>query len=732
MNGTGLERMLPLGGMAGGSLGKDGVDARLGVAWAAAPDTAFDALFKATAAAAASDRQALTVPAGKELPLSALQVRIIGNGTRLITARSGPEVLPADLVTAALPLTVEAWAAPARAAAGPSLPDALSSGSVPGVTGTPAEAVTTGEMAPLSIFAATDRAMTASAAFASSSAATGSEALLPGVSPTAPFPADPLLAGHPASWAGVLSSNRSPMHTDPQVPPSLSVAAPSSVTSPTLPQWLPVTPGTLTAPVPDRQNPVLPGGSSASWAIGAEEMPEVLHTARAPTAADTARASWTVAGGTAPSPVPSGLETLPGHARPLAGAVAEPPPVPVRAPGLPAASTPLLPTAWGATATGAPASLTTSTGPIASGSGVPAFPSQMSMPASPQAAGANPGTVPGTVDAPHPASTPPAPTTLAQRSAATALPAGTVVLATTASVAPESAAAPLLMTQNALQLRSGLRDGKGDLTMRSVLAEGMTRRGNPASGLLSATATRLVTSSTQRSTAESLRPAFLPASGPLASPAVAGAGAGTAFLAPALPVDATGRAIEGSGMLSRVDSPAGLSTAAGSRLFVDLAALSSPPGPVPGSSVAADGSSTLANRFGAAMAQQVMGQIASGQWQARIAVHPANLGPIDMRLELREGVLDVEFRAQHGMTRELLQDGFTRLREALEQSGVAVGRLTSDGPGQDGRRGPGEERRDGASADAEAALTAAETRSDSQAPVASGTAGKPEGLDILV
>lgn len=97
-----------------------------------------------------------------------------------------------------------------------------------------------------------------------------------------------------------------------------------------------------------------------------------------------------------------------------------------------------------------------------------------------------------------------------------------------------------------------------------------------------------------------------------------------------------------------------------------------------GPSATAAGLDTLSNRFGSAIAQQIMGQVARGQWQTRLAVHPANLGPIDLKVHLSEGVLDVEFRAQHAMTRDLLQESLPRLRELLENAGYDVGRLASD------------------------------------------------------
>ena len=93
----------------------------------------------------------------------------------------------------------------------------------------------------------------------------------------------------------------------------------------------------------------------------------------------------------------------------------------------------------------------------------------------------------------------------------------------------------------------------------------------------------------------------------------------------------------------------------------------------------------LTEKFATQLAQRVVAQAAAGQWTSRVALNPAQLGPLEIRLQLEGDRLSVHFQAQHALTRELLSDGLGRLREGLEQAGFDVARLTSDGRGPGGQ-----------------------------------------------
>ena len=93
----------------------------------------------------------------------------------------------------------------------------------------------------------------------------------------------------------------------------------------------------------------------------------------------------------------------------------------------------------------------------------------------------------------------------------------------------------------------------------------------------------------------------------------------------------------------------------------------------------------LTEKFATQLAQRVVAQAAAGQWTSRVALNPAQLGPLEIRLQLEGDRISVHFQAQHALTRELLSDGLGRLREGLEQAGFDVARLTSDGRGPGGQ-----------------------------------------------
>lgn len=114
------------------------------------------------------------------------------------------------------------------------------------------------------------------------------------------------------------------------------------------------------------------------------------------------------------------------------------------------------------------------------------------------------------------------------------------------------------------------------------------------------------------------------------------------------------------------------------RRELDLVALARPTPGVEGEAA------ELSEKFATQLAQRVVAQAAAGQLTSRIALNPAQLGPLEVRLELSGDRIAVEFQAHHAMTRELLGDGLGRLKEGLEQAGFEVTRLSTEGRGAGG------------------------------------------------
>ena len=132
---------------------------------------------------------------------------------------------------------------------------------------------------------------------------------------------------------------------------------------------------------------------------------------------------------------------------------------------------------------------------------------------------------------------------------------------------------------------------------------------------------------------------------------------------------------EGARLADGLSSPL---LAGADRRELDLVALARP---TPG--LEGEGAE-LSEKFATQLAQRVVAQAAAGQLTSRIALNPAQLGPLEVRLELSGDRIAVEFQAHHAMTRELLGDGLGRLRDGLEQAGFEVTRLSTEGRGAGG------------------------------------------------
>ena len=80
----------------------------------------------------------------------------------------------------------------------------------------------------------------------------------------------------------------------------------------------------------------------------------------------------------------------------------------------------------------------------------------------------------------------------------------------------------------------------------------------------------------------------------------------------------------------------------------------------------------LADKLGQAMSERLQEQMEKGQWRLHLKLNPGHLGSIDVELDMRNGGLDALFKTDNVLTRELITQGMSKLREGLAQSGMAV------------------------------------------------------------
>jgi len=80
----------------------------------------------------------------------------------------------------------------------------------------------------------------------------------------------------------------------------------------------------------------------------------------------------------------------------------------------------------------------------------------------------------------------------------------------------------------------------------------------------------------------------------------------------------------------------------------------------------------LANKLGEALGERLQEQMERGQWRLHLKLNPGHLGQIDVELDMHAGGLDAVFRTENMLTKELITQGMSKLKDSLAQSGTAV------------------------------------------------------------
>ncbi len=80
----------------------------------------------------------------------------------------------------------------------------------------------------------------------------------------------------------------------------------------------------------------------------------------------------------------------------------------------------------------------------------------------------------------------------------------------------------------------------------------------------------------------------------------------------------------------------------------------------------------LADKLGKAMGERLQDQLERGEWKLQLKLNPANLGKIDVELDMSKAGLDAVFKTDNAVTRELIAQGMNKLKDSLAQSGMTV------------------------------------------------------------
>ena len=78
----------------------------------------------------------------------------------------------------------------------------------------------------------------------------------------------------------------------------------------------------------------------------------------------------------------------------------------------------------------------------------------------------------------------------------------------------------------------------------------------------------------------------------------------------------------------------------------------------------------LSRRLVQALGNRLSTQIEKGAWRVEMDLHPRSLGRIEIQLEMRNGELEAYFNSNQNLTRDLLSESFSKLRDSLLQHGI--------------------------------------------------------------
>jgi flagellar hook-length control protein FliK len=118
----------------------------------------------------------------------------------------------------------------------------------------------------------------------------------------------------------------------------------------------------------------------------------------------------------------------------------------------------------------------------------------------------------------------------------------------------------------------------------------------------------------------------------------------------------------------------------------DLTNANGPAPDLPDTNARSENIQNLAEKMGQAVGQRILSEMERGQWHLKLQLRPATLGHIEVEMRMRSGEFDAVFTAPNTITRDLLQDGMSKLRETLSQMGMDVANIHVGG-GQTGQSG---------------------------------------------
>ena len=85
------------------------------------------------------------------------------------------------------------------------------------------------------------------------------------------------------------------------------------------------------------------------------------------------------------------------------------------------------------------------------------------------------------------------------------------------------------------------------------------------------------------------------------------------------------------------------------------------------------------SQWNSAFSQRITWAVGQGIQAASLAIHPEELGPITIQIAVQDDVAKLQFTAMNGLTRDAIESALPRLRESLQENGIAMGQVNVSG-----------------------------------------------------
>lgn len=129
------------------------------------------------------------------------------------------------------------------------------------------------------------------------------------------------------------------------------------------------------------------------------------------------------------------------------------------------------------------------------------------------------------------------------------------------------------------------------------------------------------------------------------------------------------------------------------------------------------------------LGQQVIDMLKRGEKQVDLRLHPADLGPLSISLNLSDSNTQAQFQSAHASVRAAVEQALPQLREALAYQGITLGQASV---GDNSSRSSGQPQRDTSADNSGSLITAGETPQVMDEPIVQSLIVSNGGVDLYL